>query len=260
LELVALGSLQYTKAASAIGKSLSEKHSEFLLSGLQTMHITEEYTARPIGSLADDGKQCCHFTDQEAVLAPLCAPHRMCIHIPKDDHYAELIPPEELATPSDVERAWQAGVRSMLGGVRPQQVNATAVTYHSVNRRFVVPPYTEAACLYTFCFVPHETVLTNGDSQDVTIDHRAQQIAEFIWQLPHLDPEELAILRPLSKVSSDSSQQLSALRGEVLDILGKAYDEAYKDKDEENYHPDHVRWIYDNKDNYLCGAVHVSDW
>jgi hypothetical protein len=184
----------------------------------------------------------------------------LCIHVPKDDHYAELIPPEESATPFDVERALKAGVRSMLGGVRPQQVNATAVTYHNVNRRFVIPPCTEGPCLYTFCFIPHDTVLPNGDSQYITVDHRAQQIAEFIWQLPHLDPEELAILRPLSKVSSDSSQQLSALRTEVEDVLGEAYDEAYKDEDEENYDPDHVRWIYDNKDNYLCGAIHVSDW
>jgi hypothetical protein len=170
----------------------------------------------------------------------------MYIHIPKDDHYAELISPEGSAYPSDVERALKAGVRSMLGGVRPQQVNATAVTYHNVNRRFVIPPYTEAPCLYTFCFIPHDTVLANVNSQNVTIDHRAQQIAEFIWQLPHLDPEQLAVLRPLSKVSSDSSQQLTALRREVEDILGEAYDEAYKDEDEENYDPDHVRRIYDN--------------
>lgn len=99
LELVALGSLRFTKAASAIGKTLSEKHSEFLLSGLQTMHITEEYTARSFGPLDNDDNYDCHRTDQEAVLAPLCAPHRMCIHVPKDDHYAELIPPRNWLPP-----------------------------------------------------------------------------------------------------------------------------------------------------------------
>lgn len=260
LELVALGSLRFTNAASAIGKSLSEKHSEFLLSGLQTMHITEVYTARSFGPPDDDGSHYCHYTDQEAVLAPLCAPHRMCIHVPKDDHYAELITPKELATPSDVERALKAGVRSMLGGVRPQQVNATAVTYHNVNRRFIIPPYTEGPCQYAFCFIPHDTVLTNVDCQNITMDHRAQQIAESIWQLPHLDPQELAILRPLSKVSSDSEHQLYLVRERVWGILEELYDEAHKDENEENIEPDDALWIFDPKINYLCGAFHESDW
>jgi hypothetical protein len=235
LELVALGSLQFTKTASAIGKSLSEAHSQFLLSGLQSLHVTEEYNERScFGPLDDDGYPYCHFTDQEAVLAPLCAPHKLCICIPKEDRWVERI---HLTGATffafagirlQVDKALRRGVRSMLGSRSPQQrINATAITYHNANKRYVVPPQSgQVTCNYNLSYIPHNTIFSGDDREDhTTMPQRAQQIAEFLMVLygpdrPFPSPGSIAIFRPLSM--TPKGRRLDDLKSRVQSLVVEA--------------------------------------
>lgn len=96
LELVSLGNPDSIRATAALNERLFDNHSEYLLFGLQTMHITEAYTARSITNVGDlEGRAVSEWYFQECQLALLCPKHKLCIHLPKDDSWAETYPPPE---------------------------------------------------------------------------------------------------------------------------------------------------------------------
>lgn len=117
----------------------------------------------------------------------------------------------------------------MLGSRKPQlQINATAITYHNVNLRHVVPPQSgQLGCEYKLSFVPYNNIFSAPDLHDQsTLIQRSQQIAAFIMVLydpdrPTPSPGSITFLRPQSMIPT-RSQAFGRLKGMIKRILDEA--------------------------------------
>jgi hypothetical protein len=227
LVLVSFGALDSSKTACTVNESLFWTYRQHLLSGLESIHVTEEYTARSILDPTDHGDPLPAFEAHEVALAALCPPHQLCISIPKEDGSVEGVSlgGSRVQVREAVDKAARQGIRSMLGGRAPKHsVNAKAITYHNVNARYVMPPQSgQTDCRYNLSFI-HSTASTADDRESHTLGQRAHQIAEFILVLcsplrraPR--PGPITIFRPLSKVCPESKEQLVKLKERVEGIL-----------------------------------------
>jgi hypothetical protein len=202
------------------------------------MHITEEYNERScFGPLDDRGYPYCHFTDQEAILAPLCAPHKLCICIPKEDRWAgevRLHPNSRAHIGTLIEKALRKGVQSMLGNRIPQHtINATAITYHNAHMRYVVPPQSgQVSCEYMLSCIHPGTSLSDGqDLNSTTSAQRARQIAEFIMVVygpdrPFPSPGRIVIVRPQSMILGKNLKELKQRVQIILEETSAEWPEA----------------------------------
>lgn len=256
LELVSLGDYRSIEIAYVIGHLLHSSHSEHLLLGLQTMHITEAYTARVLSTVSKvEDVRASEWNIQEGLLALLCPSHKLCIHIPKDDTWTPQVSYDSTIEQIDAayKQAYIKGLRVMAGDTL--LVNATDITIHNASMRHVTPPRSHQIRNLRLSYLSPK--LPFGDNQSSvpeTVFPRALQIADFLFEAFHQrehrapPPRSVTIFRPLLGSEPMVSQELKLLKKGVMS-WSKGMSREMETADREKFlrQVDSVEWVLESQ-------------
>jgi hypothetical protein len=256
LELVSLGDYRSIEIAYVIGHLLHNSHSEHLLHGLQTMHITEAYTARVLSTVTKvEDVRASEWNIQEGLLALLCPSHKLCIHIPKDDTWTP-----QVSYDSTIEQIESAYKQAYIQGLRVMAgdnllLNATDITIHNASMRHVTPPHSHQIRNLRICYLAPKLPLgDNQSSGPETIFPRALQIADFLFEAFHQrehrapPPRSVTIFRPLLVAEPMVSQELRVLKKGVMSWLkGMSREMEAADREKFLRQVDSVEWVLESQ-------------